>query len=205
MLRIGSWRLLAMGLLVLAACGPRRIFVDAAVVDVPADDVADVATDVQDSASDVPIDSMDAGMCMDDTCDQSCVSMGCAAGVCRDNACSCRVCPDVPVVDAADAHRESSVRTCMMNSDCPPTEFCSGPMCTGVGFCFPRGEVDAATCAPDPHASCGCDGVAYPSVCARLSAGVRPNAGGCGSDAAVDAVSMDVAPDVPDDVMSEGG
>jgi hypothetical protein len=154
---------------------------EAAPMDVRADAPVDAPTDVVDVAT------MDSGACVETECDNQCVLSGCIAGVCRTGACSCVACPDVTGRDVMDVTYESSVVGCTANSDCPPSEFCSGTSCTGVGFCYPRGEADAATCDPDPHPSCGCDGVAYPSVCARLSAGVRANPSGCSADASVDA------------------
>lgn len=178
----------------LVACEPPRALVPDTVV-VPEDTgvepmdsgvLVDTGVDVQ--RPDVRIDvTLDTG-CDPDMCDNICIPMGAVVGRCRMGVCGC-VFQDSGVVvtdGRADVPSESSIRGCMTNADCPSTMFCSASSCTGPGSCALRQEQDAAACPASPNRSCGCDGVFYPSVCARTAVGVRQDpAARCGTDASV--------------------
>jgi hypothetical protein len=195
----------------LVACGPTRTLVPEDATPPPTPDVVetrDVVELPQDAAPDVtsrpdaarPMDaSVDAAaVCDPDRCFDECVAMGGVTGRCMMNVCSCRF-PDggapPPPVDGGlrdgsstlvDVVRESSVRGCMSNAECPPTMFCSAPSCSGPGQCLLRQESDPNRCVPDPAPSCGCDGLFYPSACARTVLGVRQDPmRTCSGDAAV--------------------
>lgn len=147
----------------------------------------DAAADAHDANADVP-------GCDVDRCDESCVAMGARVGRCMMNVCNC-----VPystdgstMTDAtsdsarADVVLESSIRGCTTNAECPPSMFCSAASCDGPGSCLLRQESDPNRCLPDPMPSCGCDGLLYPSACARTAVGVRQDAmRRCTGDAAV--------------------
>lgn len=137
-------------------------------------------TAARDAVSSMDV-TQDSGVCDPDMCFDSCLAVGALTGRCRLNMCSCLY-PDGggPSTDAAtaadavvDVPRESSVRVCLSNMDCPSSQYCNGPTCEGVGFCSLRLETDVARCPRDEPSSCGCDGVTYSSVCARSVAGVR--------------------------------
>ncbi len=186
----------------LGACSPPRIILpdssppaDVPEVDsgLPGMDASPDATVRRDAAMDSTAADV-ATTCDPDRCFDDCVGMGGVTGRCMMNVCTCRF-PDggAPVTDSGreggslvDVVRESSVRSCMVNSDCPPTMFCSAPSCSGAGQCLLRQESDPNRCLPDPTPSCGCDGLLYPSACARTVIGVRQDPmSACNGDAAV--------------------
>lgn len=148
----------------------------------------------RDAAPDVRDAIADGAGCDVDQCDESCVAMGARLGRCMMNVCSC-----VPystdggtMTDAssdsarADVVMESSIRGCTTNAECPPSMFCSAASCDGPGSCLLRQESDPNRCLPDPMPSCGCDGLLYPSACARTAVGVRQDPmRRCTGDAAV--------------------
>jgi hypothetical protein len=186
------------------ACSPPRIILPPE-ASTPADTSAPEDSGVTPMDSGV-VDSgrRDSGMdaaqdvatnCDPDRCFDDCVAMGGVTGRCMMNVCSCRFLDGgaPPAGDSGrdgsalvDVVRESSVRGCMSNAECPPTMFCSSTMCTGPGQCLLRQEIDPNRCMPDPEPSCGCDGLLYPSACARSAVGVRQDpARMCNGDAAV--------------------
>jgi hypothetical protein len=170
----------------IAACNPpRQGFLDVASDTGRADAGADIATDGD-------IDGDDTGACESLECNDQCIANGYAlGGACRatDMTCNCfgeRDGGGDDVVDdgaaMSDAPPESGVIRCTSNDGCPPTTFCSGAGCDTPGFCYPRGEMDPASCGTEGPPSCGCDGLWYANTCARLSTGVRlnPTPGACG-------------------------
>lgn len=187
------------------ACAPRQSFVD----DVPVD-TGFVPTDVGHDGSE--LDARDGeggadGGCESLSCHDACLTRGYAAGgACRasDQTCQCFGARDGGVDDAADTVEavdavrydvvnDASVITCTGNDECPPTTFCNGPGCGSPGFCYPRGEGDAATCGTVGPVACGCDGMWYANQCARLAYGVRqsPTTVPCGPAPMTDAAISD--------------
>lgn len=147
----------------------------------------DAAADARDTGADVP-------GCDADRCDESCVAMGAIVGRCMMGACNCVFgsTDGATMTDAtsdsarADVVMESSIRGCTTNAECPPSMFCSAASCDGPGACLLRQESDPNRCLPDPMPSCGCDGLLYPSACARTAVGVRQDPmRRCTGDAAV--------------------
>ncbi len=182
----------------LGACEPPRILspdsgpvVDTG-VEMDSGVVMDSGIDTGVSRPDArPEGGLDATMCDPDRCFDDCVAMGGVTGRCMSNMCSCRF-PDSGSMgtdatsDRRDVPSESSIRGCMTNDQCPPSMFCSAPSCTGPGSCLLRQERDPNLCVDDPMPSCGCDGLLYPSACARSTLGVRQDAmRRCMGDAAV--------------------
>lgn len=183
----------------LGACEPPRTLVPDSTAP-PADTGVEMDSGV---ATDTGVDTgrpdvqradsgMDAAMCDPDRCFDDCVAMGGVTGRCMSNMCTCRfpdsgtMGGDATTSDRADVPSESSFRGCMTNDQCPPTMFCSSSSCTGPGTCLLRQERDPNACLPDPAPSCGCDGLLYPSACARSTLGVRQDAmRRCMGDAAV--------------------
>ncbi len=167
-----------------AACGPNRTFdviVDAPRSEAGTGDVVDagmdtgIATDAADARSDGGMDARETGSCDFALCDTTCVMVGAPGGTCRDGRCMCfGVMPDSGASESGmrDAPMfESSILTCVLSTDCPPSLFCNGIGCTGPGFCSPRG--DPGACGSEGPPSCGCDGRLYTNACVRVSAGVR--------------------------------
>ncbi len=90
-------------------------------------------------------------------------------------------CPDLPTTGAPEG-----TTPCSANTDCAPSEFCTGInpwICGGPGYCLGRDQ--CGTCSGSPCVSCGCNGVTYPNRQTACMQGVRtpliPNGGhGCG-------------------------
>ncbi len=215
MLREGSrWRTLGfcsfVALTSAVGCGPMRMGFD--VVIPPTDATSaeagpDVETDgprdvVRDARADARIDAAPA--CNDDDCTDRCVAAGSMrGGFCRANGmCFCIDLPEGGTLDDASSSGDGPsgplVTGCATNEDCPPSMFCNGTACDGRGYCAFRGEMTPSACPASTNPSCGCDGRLYPSVCMRLSSGVRqaPRAtcGGADGGTPADASPGDAAP-----------
>jgi hypothetical protein len=201
--------------LALAACEPPRMLLSDTGVSQPDAEPMDSGVIVDTGVTvdtgvrrDVAMDSSDASRdCDFELCDQMCTAAGAIVGRCMANVCNCVFAgmdgsagtdSSTPrdSSTAADVTRESSIRSCNSNDECPPTMFCSAPSCMGPGQCALRQETDPNRCLPDPMPSCGCDGLLYPSACARTAVGVRQDPmRRCNGDAAV----------LPTDAASGGG
>jgi len=205
--RASAFLLLSLGVSVMACEPPRMLVSDTGVSQPDAEPmdsgvVEDAGVDVDTGVrrdTGVAMDAADASDGSADcdflTCDNNCVAMGATVGRCQMNRCNC-IFPSGDAAVMSDANSssdaradvvlESSIRGCMSNADCPPTMFCSASTCAGVGTCLVRQESDPNRCAPDPMPSCGCDGLLYPSACARTAVGVRQDPmRRCDGDAAV--------------------
>lgn len=196
---------LTLGVAVMA-CEPPRMLVNDTGVSQPDAEAMDSGV-VEDTGvivdtgvrRDTGTSSMDASDGSTDcdfmACDNACVAMGATVGRCQMNRCNC-IFPggDAAVVTDAssgsdariDVVQESSIRGCTTNAECPPSMFCSAASCSGAGSCLLRQETDPNRCLPDTMPSCGCDGLLYPSACARTAVGVRQDPmRRCDGDAAV--------------------
>lgn len=202
--RASAFLSLTLGVAVMACEPPRMLVTDTGVSQpdaepmdsgVPEDSGVVVDTGVRRDTG-VAMDVSDASADCDFlTCDNNCVAMGATVGRCQMNRCNCifpsgdaAVMTDAsaPGDARADVVLESSIRGCMSNAECPPTMFCSAASCSGVGSCLVRQETDPNRCVPDSVPSCGCDGLLYPSACARTAVGVRQDPmRRCDGDAAV--------------------
>jgi hypothetical protein len=180
-------------------CEPQRMLVPDSTpppVDTGVEVDSGVEMDTGVSRPDVPMpdvrmDAPDVTMCDPDRCFDDCVAMGANTGRCMQGMCSCRfpdsgTLTDSATADRADVPSESSIRGCMSNEECPASQYCMATSCTGPGTCALRQERDPNRCEPDPVPSCGCDGLLYPSACARTALGVRQDPmRRCNGDAAV--------------------
>lgn len=230
MVRVGSqWRLWGVSLLAVAGalhCGPMRNGFDVIVPPIDVQAPLDAEVDAGDAGNggDTRADARrdvtvidTAPACDDVACDELCVGAGARAGFCRSTGdCYCRDLPDGVTLDTSMTAPDGMstgpvVMGCGSNAECPPTMFCNGSGCEGRGFCAFRGEADPMSCPTGGTASCGCDGRLYPSVCARLSTGVRlaPRAMCSGSDGGasdagpVDAPALVDAPSPSDAALTD--